>query len=258
MTGKYSLFQMWEPYRQSLIAGHQFYVNQARQRLLSQFDDIETEADRASDEWLDKNSRHFNPEWQDEGDFYESAVDAGIEFYQLLSEMRNRTCLSVVAGMYHEWDKRLRQWMVDQMRGWCSGQKFEMAVWKSTLTDIADLVEPLGWEIRAKAYYSQLDACRLVVNVYKHGNGNSLAQLKRKYPQYLHAPAADLLGESCFDILNYEHLAVSDDQLQAFSAAIEAFWRDIPADLYDDHEDAVIPEWLGRALEGGGPGAKRR
>ena len=43
MTGKYSLFQMWEPYRQSLIAGHQFYVNQARQRLLSQFDDIETE-----------------------------------------------------------------------------------------------------------------------------------------------------------------------------------------------------------------------
>ena len=253
MTGKYSLFQMWEPYRQSLIAGHQFYVNQARQRLLSQFDDIETEADRASDEWLDKNSRHFNPEWQDEGDFYESAVDAGIEFYQLLSEMRNRTCLSVVAGMYHEWDKRLRQWMVDQMRGWCSGKKFEMAAWRSTLTDIADLIEPLGWDFRTAAYYSQLDACRLVVNVYKHGNGNSLALLNRKYPEYLHDPVANLLGESYFDTLNHDHLAVSDDQLQAFSAAIEAFWRDIPADLYA-HEDAVIPEWLGKALDDGGQG----
>ncbi|MAC14084.1 MAG: hypothetical protein CL539_05310 [Alcanivorax sp.] len=257
MTRRYSLFQMWESYRQSLITSHQFYVNQARQRLLSQFDDIGTEADRASDEWLENNSHRFNPDWHDEGDFYESAVDAGIEFYQLLSDMRDRTRLSVVAGMYHEWDKQLRQWMVEQMRGWCSGDKFEMAVWKSTLTDIADLVEPIGWEIRTKDYYSQLDACRLVVNVYKHGNGNSLAQLKRKHPQYLHDPAADLLGESCFDILNYEHLAVSDDQLQAFSAAIEAFWRDIPADIYD-HEDAVIPAWLGKALDDVDLGARRR
>lgn len=31
------LFQMWEPYRQSLIGQHNFYVQQARERLLSQF-----------------------------------------------------------------------------------------------------------------------------------------------------------------------------------------------------------------------------
>ncbi|MCM3609416.1 hypothetical protein M4D49_28430 [Cupriavidus pauculus] len=48
------LFHMWDPYRQSLIEGHRFYVEQARKRLLSQFGDIEREASAAADAWLDK------------------------------------------------------------------------------------------------------------------------------------------------------------------------------------------------------------
>ena len=47
MTGTYVLFQMWGPFRQSLIDGHLFYVEQARKRLLTQFENIEAEADKA-------------------------------------------------------------------------------------------------------------------------------------------------------------------------------------------------------------------
>jgi hypothetical protein len=46
----YALFQMLGPFRQSLIDRHLFYVGQARKRLLSQFDDIEADADRAVEE----------------------------------------------------------------------------------------------------------------------------------------------------------------------------------------------------------------
>lgn len=247
MTVRYSLFQMWEPFRQSLIAGHLFYVEQAKKRLLSQFSDIEAEADQAANQWLDDNDHRFNPDFHSPGDFEEQAFDAGLEFYELLKGMQTRTRLSVVAGMYHEWDKQLHQWMVNQMRGWCSGTNFEKIVWKTTLTDFADLVEPLGWAIRSKPFYTQLDACRLVVNVYKHGNGSSLTQLKRKYPEYLHDPLAGRVGESFFNELSHKHLSVCDEQFQGFSDAIESFWRDVPPDIYD-HDHAVMPEWLSKAL----------
>ena len=246
--GQYSLFQMWDPLRQSLITGHLYYVEQAKKRLLSQFDDIEGEANKAAESWLDANKHRFNPDYHDPREFYETAQDEGIEFYQLLCEMRDRTRLSVIAGMFHEWDKQLHQWMVDQMRGWCSGSGFEMAVWKTTLTDLADLVEPLGWSIRNKPYFPHLDACRLVINVYKHGNGSSLAQLKRKYPEFLHDPTADLVGESYFNTLSHRHLFVSESNFQVFSDAIVTFWRDVPEDIYD-HEHAVMPVWLSKAQD---------
>jgi len=62
----YVLFQMWGPFRQSLIDGHLFYVGQARKRLLSQFDDIEADADRAAEErsvWLAKQG-NWRSRWR--------------------------------------------------------------------------------------------------------------------------------------------------------------------------------------------------
>lgn len=244
--GRYALFQMWEPFRQKLIAGHLFYVDQANKRLLSQFSDIEKEADMAAERWLEDNSHRYDPDRHNPGDFEERAYDEAVEFYQLLSDMRERTRLSVVAGMYHEWEKQLHQWMADQMRGWCSGTKFEAAVWKATLTDIANLFAPIGWNIRSKAFFRQLDACRLVVNVYKHGNGDSLKQLKKKYPEYLHDPVADLLNERFYNVLDHKHLSVTDKQFRAFSEAIVSFWRNVPENIYDD-KNSSAPQWLSKA-----------
>jgi hypothetical protein len=92
----YVLFQMWGPLRQSLMKAHLFYVEQARKRLLSQFDDIGAEADKAAEAWLESGVRHFDPDRHDPGDFYEAANDVGIEFCGLLSEMREQTRLSVL------------------------------------------------------------------------------------------------------------------------------------------------------------------
>lgn len=121
MTGTYVLFQMWGPFRQSLIDGHLFYVEQARKRLLTQFENIEAEADKASEDWLENNSHRFDPDRDDPGSFYEAAGEAGIEFYRLLSDMRDQTQLSVVAGMFHEWDKQLRDWLVREIGHWHRG-----------------------------------------------------------------------------------------------------------------------------------------
>lgn len=248
MSG-YVLFQMWGPFRQSLIKAHLFYVEQAQKRLLSQFDDIEAEADKAAEAWLESSGQHFDPDRHDPGDFYEAANDVGIEFYQLLSDMREQTRLSVVAGMFHEWDKQLRNWLAREIQHWHRGDTTSLQVWSVNFGDIADLLESFGWGLRSKEYFRTLDACRLVVNVYKHGDGKSLAELNSNYPEYLDDPLGNIGGGFLSDpkYRNHTHLKVNDDQFQAFSEAIQAFWRDVPESVVDSQVEKV-PAWFEKSL----------
>jgi len=241
-------FQMWGPHRQSIIDEHLFYVEQAKKRLLSQFSNIETEAKEASDSWLQQNSRYFNPDKHDVDAFYEAAFDAGSNFYQLLSDMQDMTRLSVVAGMFHEWDKKLRDWLVHEIQHWHRGDTTTKKVWLVDFGKIIDLLEQLGWKIRAQSYFPTLDALRLVVNVYKHGPGNSLEDLKQAYPEYIHDPLGSTQGiSSDMDYSDYTDLKVSDDQLESFSEAIAGFWRDVPDNVLAS-QISDLPDWLKKAI----------
>jgi len=244
---EYLLFQMWEPFRKSLIAAHLFYVEQARKRLLSQFEDIESEADRAAEDWLDEHSDRFNQEVHDPGEFEERACDAGIEFYQLLTDMRDRTRLSVVSGMYHEWDKHFRQWIADEIHHWHVGDTIAFKVWTVDFRKLTDLMASLGWKLRDTGYFDKLDACRLVVNVYKHGKGNSLDELKSNHPDYLSDPLGEMKGPfGGVEFLDHSHLFVSDEQLQEFSDAIVSFWKDVPSKIFA-REGMNVPAWFEKA-----------
>jgi len=244
----YTLFQMWEPFRQSLIKGHSFYVEQAIKRLLSQFEKIEADADRAAEEWLQQIGQHFDPDRQDAGDFYEAAHDVGIEFYRLLSDLREQTRLSVVAGMFHEWEKQLRDWLVREIQHWHRGSNVSTKVWSAEFGQIAELLESFGWNVRARDYYRKLDACRLVVNVYKHGKGKSFDDLRNEFPEYLDDPLKGLRAAlSSTDYRDHTNLKVSDDQLQAFSDAIVAFWRDVPENV-TEKQVAEVPAWFEKAI----------
>lgn len=244
----YVLFQMWGPFRQSLIDGHLFYVEQARKRLLSQFDDIESEADKAAEEWLERSRHNFDPDRHDPASFYEAANDVGIEFYSLLSDMRDQTRLSVVAGMFHEWDKQLRDWLVREIGHWHRGDNTTLKVWSADFGQIVDLLDCLGWKIRGARYFPTLDACRLVVNVYKHGEGKSLVDLKQDYPEYLDDPFQGAGGViSGVEYRDHTHLKVSDAQFQAFSDAIVAFWQDVPENVFAS-QTTDVPGCLEKAI----------
>lgn len=242
------LFKMSEWSRQSLIKRHLFYVEEAQKRLLSQFDDMETDAKRAADEWLDKNAQYFDPERHDPSDFDEAAYDVGIEFYSLLSDMREQTRLSVVAGMFHDWDKKLREWLAREVSHWHQGHNTKSKIWSVNLGEITDLLESIGWRLRGGDYFNKLDACRLVVNVYKHGEGNSLDELRDKYPEYLADPFNGAGGLwSGVKYRDHTHLKVSDDQFQAFSDAILSFWRGVPENVMES-EVTEVPDWFGKAM----------
>lgn len=242
-------FQMWGPYRQHLIAEHRFYVEQARKRLLAQFDNIHEEADKAEKDFLDSMSQHFDPQRHDPADLYEAAHDKSIEFYQLLSDMHDRTRLSVIAGMYHEWDKKLREWMAREMRHWSSSKAATKALWLQDVAKVFDLLARFGWDVKVNLVsYDRLNAMRLVVNVFKHGDGGSFDELKQSYPEYLHHALSDEVGDmTCSDWLDHTFLTVTNIHVEEFSEAILAFWQAVPESLLG-HGDLELPQWIEKAF----------
>lgn len=243
-----TLFEMWGPFRQSILRSHKFYVDQARSRLLSQFQNIDADADKAAEDWLEAQSCNFDPDRHDPGDFYERANDVGVEFYQLLDNMHERTRLSVVAGIYHEWDKGFRQWTSDEIRRWYRGENVLSKIWTVDFGRLAELFASLGWDIRNKSYFSKLNSCRLVVNVFKHGDGTSFAELKQHNPEYLDNPFQSFDGYfSDVKHLGHTSLKVNDEQIQEFSEAIIAFWMDVPEQIVDSSL-ASLPKWFDDAV----------
>jgi hypothetical protein len=249
--GDYVVFQMGSGYRESLIRAHQFYVNQAKSRLLTQFSNISAEADKAEEDWMtERAKRFFDPDRDDPSELYEGAEDAGIEFYQLLTEMQERTRLSVIAGFFHEWEKKLRQCLADEINHWHRGKLTKERIWKANFEEIYDLLESFGWALKSTSWFSALDACRLVVNVHKHGDGPSLASLKAAYPKFLVHPLAGtgLRLTPRWDRLTHEHLQVNDADLEEFADAVASFWREIPENVVDS-QVVALPSWFVKVLE---------
>jgi hypothetical protein len=236
---------MWGPFRRQIIASHQFYIEQARKRLLSQFQNIEEQSDKYADEWLEKAGQYFDPDRDDPGSFEEEAYDKSIEFYQMLEDMLNRTRLSIVSSIFHEWDKTLRNWMIKEIRHWHHDSAVEKALWNTNFPKIIDLLEGLSWPIKSKSYYFSIERCRLVVNSYKHGYGDSFENIKKKFPEFINLRGNNY--DNSFRYVEYSDLKVDESHISEFSDAIIEFWNDVPEYIW--HRDSLkVPNWFIDAL----------
>lgn len=245
-------FHMPEWAKEQVLARHQFFLDQARARLLSQFENMEVDADRASDEWLSLNSHRFDPDRHDVGDFYDRASDIGIEFYQSLCDMREQTRLSVVAGMFHLWDKELRGWMANEIRHWGKLKHFTDEVWASSFDGLITLLDACGWNVRALPGFNDLDACRWVVNVYKHGDGMALEKLRKTSPHFLlqsYPQGIDWTPDITYR--NHNDLTVTEADITTFSDAIMEFWKAMPLiiDASSTKITAEMPQRFSEALK---------
>lgn len=245
MSGqKCTAFQLVARERDLRISEHRFYVDQAKTRLLSHFANIEAEADQAEKELWERSGEFFDPDCHDPADLAEAARDHGMEFYQLLCDMHDRTRLSVVAGMYHQWDKSFRRFLVREFK-WprlVVGDNTRRAIWKLDSAKLEQLLGALGLDLQKLSSYARLDAMRLVVNVFKHGEGQSLDDLRQRHPGFL--------GEHPHDWGFYDDtdLTVSDEQIDEFATAIEAFWNELPAELtFDEDADLDVPREFEKA-----------
>lgn len=228
------MFQMLESQRQKIIADHQFYVEQAQTRLLSQFVNLDpaVEVEKVADEYLSENSSRFNPDRHDVADCHQDAYEEGCAHYHLLLEMHEATRLSVISSSFAQWEKELKNWIANEIGFWHQGPCVNSVIWKAEFPLIVSFLVAVGFNVRSLSCYAHLNAMRLVVNVFKHGNGKPLNDLKREFPEFIpEAIGSDNPERFPPYILDHTHMKVLDKHLEQFSDAIVGFWRAVPTEI---------------------------
>jgi hypothetical protein len=116
-------------------------------------------------------------------------------------------------------------------------------MWTMDSSQLESLVEALGWKVATFPGYARLDAMRLVVNVFKHGEGPSMDDLRQAYPEFV--PVANGWARAFPDDTS---MKVTDTQLDDFADAIESFWLNVPSELnFDANVPLKLPKDLVRA-----------
>lgn len=247
----FSAFQMWSGHKRKLIEENAFFYEQAMKRLLAQFtdQDMERDANRFADETYEKMGQHFNPDIHDESSFAEDAWSAGTEFYQLLVEMRDDVRLGLVATMFHNWDKELRDWLSHQVRHWNRSPSLKRSIWEATIDELFNLLKDIGFDVRSQPYFPQIDVCRLIVNVFKHGDGTSLDDLDNRYPQFT-SKSQDSVFAAHLNIrlIDYKHVEITDSDFKWFSDALGEFWKGMPENVMASGVSR-LPKWFRDAIK---------
>ncbi|HEH1453287.1 TPA: hypothetical protein SGN53_003630 [Klebsiella pneumoniae] len=215
---------------------HNFYVGQAKSRLLSQFSDLSAECDLEEERYLERTAKNFDPERDDPAEACENATQIGITHMHALMDMKNTVTLAMNAGMYHQFDKQLRDLILREFRHWNKLKAIKDIVWRTSFERIIELMEWIGFDVKNKPYFHQLDACRLVVNVYKHGDGVGHETLLQRYPKYYQ----QLFGEA---LTSYENLQITESDFDEFSSAIVAFWQDLQQHCQSELALGINPTW---------------
>lgn len=227
MAANETLFYMWRPVREGFINDVRFYVDQALRRVLNPFGSIDEEARRHADDWLAAREKYFNPERDDPGDDYADAYDIEINHSALVFEMYQSLRLSLIAGLFHHWEKQIRDWLCSEIARWDSGQHSRKAIWDLNFPKLIEFLEELGWEMKSHSFYRVLDKYRLLVNVYKHGEGGAFEQLRKDHSEFF---SPDQNAENDFRVryADYTSLIVQDENLEELAKALEEFWSAIP------------------------------
>lgn len=224
---------MWTGTRAVILKRHDFYVEQVRARVFAQFRDISEEAERYADAEYDRLGSIPEDEDSDIGASAELANDRAQSFYGLLSDLKKQLMLGALAGLYHQWDKDLRDFIERELMRDINLEQATKIAWHPNIGNVFEVLKEFGWDCRLRPFFAKVNACRLVVNVYKHGKGPSLNELALKHPEYLDPgfpkETAPAFAEA---FLDHEWLSISEAQFDDIAAALRALWEEFPERLY--------------------------
>ncbi len=216
-----------------ILQEHDFYVLQTDGRVLAQFRDLENEATDFANAEYEKLIQQPADEDADLADLAAIAHDRAVAHYGLLADLRQRVILGALAGLYHAWEKELRDFIERELISELhSTSMAEKEAWSGPITNVFDLLTDFGWPVRDETFYPLIEACGLIVNVLKHGKGRSLKELSQKYPAYLEDPLGLGVPNLLPGYLDHTLLKLSDAQYNEIAGALRNFWEAFPERLF--------------------------
>ena len=163
----------------------------------------------------------------DPGDYAEAAQAHGIEVYEYLHFTRRQLLGLATAGLYHLWERLLKQFFCKELRGWTfNGSTVQQIVAPADFQRLEEFLSQFGFPLAQQPYYSELSELRLVANVVKHGDGKSCEELQALVP--------DLFGgyNYHFDIFSKaDSLELKPSDFIRYAKAATDYWNTFPENL---------------------------
>lgn len=213
--------------RQKYINELSFFYDQARERLQPIFADLNDIYNSTAQRLFDEESR--KPGTGDEclGDVADNAETQALTYTFLLERMRMDILLTLIASIYHQWEKQLAFWFVNELTLNLMDEKRAKIFWHKKFCERMKILEAGGWELNGTEVLSILNEHRLLVNAYKHGEGPSFQNLKKEHPELL----IEHLLRNEEDIDPRLPFNVTLDDLERFLSNLVRFWQEVPAVL---------------------------
>lgn len=197
-----------------------FYLRVVREKLYPLFQNIEEEVDKEMVGVEESLNQYFNPETGDPSDFYEILNDKRIDFGLSLCEMNGYVALLAIAGLYHLWERKVIEFLFKEIAHRWKIQYLKI----TTFDDIKYNFLDYGIDLENLNCYPDLNELRLVANVIKHGDGNSLDELKKTNAKILSDTGG--LGEihtGTWTISGVD-LYPAQEHLDRYGDAVSQFW----------------------------------
>lgn len=235
-------FYMDGPARKMFIDEHKFYMEHVCKRLLSQFENIQREVEEFTEQLLAKKQQFFDPENDNIYDYYDQVDETSTDFCIMLTNTYNCARLSLIAGIFQEWDKNVRDWLTREIINWNTDKSVRDEVWGANFYEITDLLESMDRDIKKQKYFKSLDKYRCLTNVFKHGVGQSFTELKKRYPEF-----CEEIKDQPEIFFIYKEITVTNEHVEECSDAIIDFWEAVPERAFP-RDMTNVPKWFIESL----------
>ena len=161
------------------------YVDGFAARLLPVFDHIDEEAATETEKaWQAASSSPACNENVDPSVYAEAVQEYGLEVYKNLQFTRQQLLGLATAGLYHLWERLLKQFLCKELRGWTfNGCYSRKMIADADFGRLESFLSQFGFQLKKQLYYADVCELRHVANVVKHGDGKSCEELRALAPR---------------------------------------------------------------------------
>jgi hypothetical protein len=174
------MIYLWEKEREHYIEQVEVYARQVRIRLFDSFREVEREAQQESEEYLDLFSKNFGEDG-DPGEAYEGAYDKYIDYQLGIRDLMRELYLTALSGLYFMWDRQLREFFEREPRYYLMREHAEQEIWHPSALQVLKKMKKFGAEFGDIPNMKRIEKLSLIVNVHKHGKGDSLRKLQSEF-----------------------------------------------------------------------------
>lgn len=219
--------------KESYIQRTNSFVNTYLERLAVQFNNLEKEAEDATEQRYQELGAYFDPERHDPSDFAEDARDFGIDYWQSLILMKYNTYMMTLATLYQVWEQQIRGLAFREITRHHKliGKDRKELQFKNFCTnfpDLEELFQQSDWTPASITSWGTINELRLVQNVIKHGDGSAAKQLYEVQPSFFKKVSSTLIMDLYGTTLNEIALSIPDTEIERYRDALIEFWEEMP------------------------------